>query len=281
MIQLYGQMDSWMQDALRDLLECGLDDEIKSVGTYCAVRNSRKRVRSHEALVAVYMADVDENCSSASRLAFSHRRKDVHALKQAIRGAIRGALKNAQQPGQENNDQPAPETMYLTDTGYRAFASGERIVFTQNNRAMGVKNGMLGTVTHADERGLTVQLDTEDEQSRQVSINPHHYRSFDHGYAVTIHKSQGATVDRAYVLASKSMDHSLAYVAMTRHRDDMKLYLNAKDRPVWANHAAPDLSQVAEPEKPTPSYDEPERPNSPNGPSSQHHPTRKRPGPSR
>ncbi|WP_081455395.1 hypothetical protein [Roseibium aggregatum] len=34
-------------------------------------------------------------------------------------------------------------------------------------------------------------------------------------YATTIHKSQGATVDRAYVLASATMDRHLTYVAMT------------------------------------------------------------------
>jgi len=53
---------------------------------------------------------------------------------------------------------------------------------------------------------------------------PNHYAAFDHGYACTIHKSQGATVDNAYVLGSGTMDHHLSYVAMTRHRDEMRLY---------------------------------------------------------
>ncbi len=46
----------------------------------------------------------------------------------------------------------------------------------------------------------------------------------DHGYATTIHKAQGATVDRTYVLASGTMDRHLTYVAMTRHRDAVTLY---------------------------------------------------------
>ncbi|KND61496.1 Conjugal transfer protein traA [Candidatus Burkholderia verschuerenii] len=37
-------------------------------------------------------------------------------------------------------------------------------------------------------------------------------------------KAQGATVDRAYVLASGTMDRHLTYVAMTRHRDGAQLY---------------------------------------------------------
>ena len=39
-----------------------------------------------------------------------------------------------------------------------------------------------------------------------------------------IHKAQGATVDRAYVLASGTMDRHLTYVAMTRHREAATLY---------------------------------------------------------
>ncbi|PVE49697.1 BID domain-containing protein, partial [Rhizobium rhizogenes] len=50
------------------------------------------------------------------------------------------------------------------------------------------------------------------------------YQSFDHGYATTIHKAQGATVDRAFVMASSTMDRHLTYVAMTRHRDAVTLY---------------------------------------------------------
>ncbi|MGO7793301.1 hypothetical protein ACC703_39140, partial [Rhizobium ruizarguesonis] len=43
--------------------------------------------------------------------------------------------------------------------------------------------------------------------------------AFDHGYATTIQKTKGATVDRSFVLASTTMDRNLTYVAMTRHRE--------------------------------------------------------------
>lgn len=251
--EIHRQKDDWQKQASRDLAEGRITEAVRSYETYGTVRNSAHREAALGALVKDYLADVSQNGSDTSRLAFAHRRKDVHALNQAIRRAMHDA------------GQIGPETMYLTETGYRAFAKEDRIVFTQNNREMGVKNGMLGTVTRADENGLSVQLDTEDGQRRLVTINPHHYRSFDHGYAVTVHKSQGATVDRSYVLASKSMDHSLAYVAMTRHRDDMKLYLNAKDKPLWMDRAyssrtqsqikpTPIRSDTSERPKPTPQH---------------------------
>jgi hypothetical protein len=55
------------------------------------------------------------------------------------------------------------------------------------------------------------------------------YAAVDHGYATTIHKAQGATVDRAYVLASETMDRHLAYVAMTRHRESATLYAGREE----------------------------------------------------
>lgn len=266
--EIHRQKDDWQKQASRDLAEGRIAEAVKSYETYGTVRKAAHCDQALASLVEDYVADLAENGTDASRLAFAHRRKDVHALNQAIRGAIRGALR-------ETTPQ-SDETMYLTETGYRAFAKDDRIVFTQNNREMGVKNGMLGTVTQADENGLKVQLDSEDGQRREIRINPHHYRSFDHGYAVTIHKSQGATVDRSYVLASKSMDHSLAYVAMTRHRADMKLYLNAKDKPLWMDRAQPDLTHAQENPKPTQDAPEPPKPAIP---TPHHH--RKRPGPSR
>ncbi|SCZ74284.1 UvrD-like helicase C-terminal domain-containing protein [Epibacterium ulvae] len=91
---------------------------------------------------------------------------------------------------------------------------------------------MLGTVTEVSQGELKVTLD--DDPKRDLRINTQKYQHFDHGYAVTIHKSQGATVDKAYVLASRSMDHHLAYVAMTRHKSDLQLYLDQSDLPKWA-----------------------------------------------
>jgi len=91
---------------------------------------------------------------------------------------------------------------------------------------LGVKNGMLGTVQRAEAGQLSARLDSPagPGQGREVSVPTAQYAAVDHGYATTIHKSQGTTVDRTYVLASGSMDRHLSYVAMTRHREDAKLY---------------------------------------------------------
>ncbi len=117
------------------------------------------------------------------------------------------------------------ETEFLTERGARSFAEGDRLVFLKNDSALGVKNGTLGTVEKAEEGRLSVRLDS----GREVDFDAGTYGHVDHGYAVTIHKSQGVTVDRAYVLATGGMDRNLAYVGMTRHRDSATLYAGAED----------------------------------------------------
>src|SRR3954452_9148028 len=79
---------------------------------------------------------------------------------------------------------------------------------------------MIGTVAQAGRGRMEVRLDG----GRTVVVEESAYNNVDHGYAVTIHKAQGTTVDRAFILASPSLDQHLAYVALSRHRDSAILY---------------------------------------------------------
>ncbi len=69
------------------------------------------------------------------------------------------------------------------------FAPGDRLVFLENDRALGVKNGMLGTVEAVTAGRIVVRLDGAEERRVEVATNA--YQALDHGYATTIHKSQG------------------------------------------------------------------------------------------
>ena len=75
---------------------------------------------------------------------------------------------------------------------------------------------------HVEAGRIVAQLDGRGGDS--VSVPMGDYQAIDHGYATTIHKNQGATVDRSHVMASGTMDRHLTYVAMTRHRDGVQLY---------------------------------------------------------
>lgn len=219
--EIHRHKSDWQKQASRDLAAGGLSKAVDAYRNRNAVTQNNDRGSAIEALVETYAMDVAASGATKSRLAFAHKRKDVHALNQAIRSALRA------------DGNAPPESLFTTETGRRAFAADDRIVFTRNDKDIGVKNGMLGTVMAADDGEISVALDGDTE--RHIRFNPHDFRHFDHGYGVTINKSQGATVDRSYVLASRSMDRHLAYVAMTRHRGNLRLFVNNRDRPTWAD----------------------------------------------
>jgi Ti-type conjugative transfer relaxase TraA len=117
----------------------------------------------------------------------------------------------------------------------KAFSVGDRIVFTRNNNRLGVKNGTLGVITYLNKQ--TVQVKMED--AREIFFTPNLNPYFDQGWAITIHKSQGTTVDRAYVLASYEMTQNLAYVSMTRHREDVQVFGSSLD--FWRLEKLPEV----------------------------------------
>ncbi|HUX79467.1 MAG TPA: AAA family ATPase, partial [Alphaproteobacteria bacterium] len=102
----------------------------------------------------------------------------------------------------------------------RPFSKGDRIVFTRNDGGLGVKNGSIGTIQSLDQNKIEVKLD----EGKTFNFSPNLFAFFDQGWAVTIHKSQGTTVGKSFLLASHEMNQNLTYVAMTRHQEDVQVY---------------------------------------------------------
>lgn len=107
----------------------------------------------------------------------------------------------------------------------RAFSKGDKLVFTRNNTGLGVKNGTIGTITEINAQKIEVKVTEDQKISFAPKLNPY----FDQGWAVTIHKSQGTTVDKSFLLTSHEMTQNLTYVAMTRHREDVSVYGSTLD----------------------------------------------------
>lgn len=123
---------------------------------------------------------------------------------------------------QESGDLGA-ETAIKTESGSIKIAEGERIIFLKNEyQELDVRNGSMGTVEKIDGQNLSVRL----QDGRLVTVNPERYGYIDYGYALTVHKSQGMTVHRAYSLASPGMRAENAYVAWTRHKEQLGVYFS-------------------------------------------------------
>lgn len=218
------QREGWQQAATKELAT-GRTGE--ALGRY----EVAGLVRGHDTLDAAragVVAGWDEARQAApeeSQIMLAHRRDDVRALNAAAREIRREA-------GELGEDVLVP-----TAQGEREFADGERVYFLRNDRALGVKNGTLGTVrgivgsVEAGDLALSVQLDGKEGvgTGRIVSVSVAEYDALDHGYAATIHKGQGVTVDRAHVLATGSMDRHGAYVALSRHRESVSVHWGRDD----------------------------------------------------
>ncbi|GFO63161.1 MobF family relaxase [Geomonas paludis] len=91
---------------------------------------------------------------------------------------------------------PAAEMVGKT-TAYREderfFSAGDRIVALKNDRTLHLQNGSLGVIRSIEANGVA-QVEFE---GRQVALDLNRYSHLDHAYAVTIHKSQGSTVEHS------------------------------------------------------------------------------------
>ncbi len=104
-------------------------------------------------------------------------------------------------------------------------AWGDRIVITRNAKVLGMMNGDLATVTALTERKGQIEIAAKLDEGRlqhwRIAEHPH----IEHGYALTAHKAQGASVERAYVLAHERMSaREWSYVAGSRAREAVHAY---------------------------------------------------------
>ncbi|TCK19619.1 plasmid mobilization system relaxase [Ancylobacter aquaticus] len=229
------QREDWMQEASRNFASGNAGKFGQALAAYNehgAVRQVDTQDTARAALVADWTqrwAEVKaqkeakgEALRGDELIVLAHTNANVRALNDSLRGVL-------QQAGELSEARS-----FTTQSGTLEFAAGDRLLFLENAsfteptalrlERQSVKNGMLGTViATTDEAGnprLTVRLDA----GREVTFTTDTYRNIDHGYATTIHKSQGATVDHTFVLASSMMDQHLTYVAMSRHRHSVTMY---------------------------------------------------------
>jgi Ti-type conjugative transfer relaxase TraA len=206
------QLEDWQRAATRQLATGRTAEALQAYEERGFVLAAHDRNEARTALIDQWDRDRTANPRS-SILILSHTRDEVKQLN----GLARDRLRETGELGEE--------TAVRTGHGERAFAAGDRIMFLKNERSLGVKNGSLGRVESITAASMAVQLD----DGRRIAFDLKDYAEVDHGYAATIHKAQGATVDRTYVLATPGLDRHAAYVALSRHRESVQLHYGADD----------------------------------------------------
>ena len=206
------QREDWQRDATRDLANGKTGHALEAYRSHGMVHEVQTREQARDDLVDRW--DRDRQASpDQSRIILTHTNDEVRALNEAARERLRAA------------GDLGDEVRATVERGDRAFARRDRVMFLQNERGLGVKNGTLGTIEQVNARSMTIQTD----DGRSVHFDLKDYNRIDHGYAATIHKAQGMTVDRTHVLATPGMDAHGSYVALSRHRDGVDLHYGHDD----------------------------------------------------
>jgi Ti-type conjugative transfer relaxase TraA len=213
------QSDDWQRHASTLLSTHNIPDALALYRRHDRVHGARTTDDAINHLVAEYMADRQ---TGQSQLVLAHYRADVQTLNERIRSALRGQGLIGDDVRVPIREQVRSETgEVLQRAAYARFAKGDRILFGRNDRTLGVDNGSRGTVLDVTDNGaFAVAL----ADGRRIDFAARDYPDIALGYAMTVHKAQGATFDRTYVLASARMDANLAYVALTRHRTSTRLF---------------------------------------------------------
>ena len=206
------QREDWQRNATRDLATGRTSDAIHAYDTHGMVHAAPTREQARDDLIDRW--DRDRRVSPGrSRIILTHTNDEVRALNEAARGRMRAA-------GDLGDD-----VRLAVERGERSFAAGDRVMFLQNERGLGVKNGTLGTIVEVSARSMSARTD----DGRSISFDLKDYDRIDHGYAATIHKAQGMTVDHTHVLATPGLDAHGSYVALSRHREGTDLHYGRDD----------------------------------------------------
>jgi Ti-type conjugative transfer relaxase TraA len=186
------------------------------------IKWTRTQEEAQAALVRKWAVDTKAD-PSKTRFIFAYTNDDVSKVNFAIRQVRR-------ERGELGEDHK-----FATKRGQEAFATGDRIQIIGTDKERGLLNGHAGTITKI--KGTTIYLQLDGRAGQVIAFDAKEFKEFRHGYAGTIYKGQGRTLDQTYLYHSEHWRSAASYVALTRHRDKAEVFV--------ARNTAPNLKELA------------------------------------
>jgi len=126
---------------------------------------------------------------------------------------------------------------------------GAEVMFVANNFASGFVNGTRGTVIDFDSDNRPIVVIAN---GKEIAVEPHSWKLEEDGkvraevaqlplrlaWAITIHKSQGMSLDAAEIDLARTFTPGMGYVALSRVRSMDGVYLQGINRMALAMHPA-------------------------------------------
>jgi conjugative relaxase-like TrwC/TraI family protein len=172
------------------------------------------RVESKAQLVADWWQTAQNDLSGSAMIAY--RRADVAELNAVARVLL-------DREGRLGRDR-------LRLGNGTELAVGDRVLFTRNDRRLEIANGSRGTICSVDRERRAVEVELD--HRRRLTLPTRYLDSghVSHAYALTGHKTQGLTVERAFVLADdRRALREWGYVALSRAREQTRVYTTATE----------------------------------------------------
>lgn len=219
--EIQRQSDSLHREMAKNLATGEVGQAIDKLGQLGGLRWAESKQKAMEELIGQWAID-RVLFPKHSSLIIAHSNREMRVLNEMIH-AFR----------HDRKELGEKEFECQTIQGKCWVSTGDLIEFRRNNKELEVSNGMMGTLIEASPEKFVVGVRSS-SGIRRVSFDPRDYNGFQLGYATTYYRSQGRTVDRAYVLHSKSMDRPMFYVGLTRHVRDAKCFISREDVPSLA-----------------------------------------------
>ena len=139
------QREDWQRDATRDLATGRTGDALEAYRSHGMVHEAQTREQARGDLIERWDRD-RQAAPGRSRIILTHTNDEVRALNEAARERMRSWRAIW-----------AMRCSLTVERGERHFASGDRVMFLQNERGLGVKNGTLGTIEQVSAQSMTVR----------------------------------------------------------------------------------------------------------------------------
>lgn len=216
------QVDQWQREMVEDFASGQAHQAIRTLyenGKVIITPSDEQRLTQ---IVNDYLAATSP---AKDKIILATTNDDIERINLAVRTQLK---QSGRLPEQE-------VVVQCKDKQERAFSAGDRIVFTKNQKSddantQQLNNSDTGEVSEIFLSKLTgqpkaIKLKMDDGRETVLDLGKSH--ALRHAYAVTVHKSQGQTKNQSFYFVSSntnSLHH--AYVACSRHRLELKLYLS-------------------------------------------------------
>jgi ATP-dependent DNA helicase PIF1 len=220
-------------DELLDLLSAMRDGTLDGSHHSLLTERIGREPSSEKTLTRLYAHNVDVEAINDDHLQALDGESQTYTMLSS------GRAKNVEQL---QKSVLAPESLVLK--------KGAEVMFVANNFAQGFVNGSRGQVVDFDGERPIVELQ---KSGKIIEVQPHSWTLMEDGrerarvtqlplrlaWAITIHKSQGMSLDSALIDLGRSFTYGMGYVALSRLRSMDGLYLAGINRVALQLH--PDI----------------------------------------